>query len=163
MQVALISTDEPAAAQDFLAALGKRVTVRALRAPSAPVASGSHRLADALRGFESMLIAERPDAVLVDGDGSAAFAAALAAVKLELPVGRLGAGCELASEPVSGAVPDPASGYGRLADRLGAALFCNGETELVALRRAGLGDHAVVVGADRERSVAAIAARLDEL
>jgi len=58
------------------------------------VGSGSHgeQTARVILGLEPILAAERPDLVLVPGDVNSTLAAALAAVKLDLPVVHLEAG-----------------------------------------------------------------------
>jgi len=58
------------------------------------VGSGSHgaQTAEVLRGIEALLLAERPDALLVVGDVNSTIAAALAAVKLGIPVAHVEAG-----------------------------------------------------------------------
>jgi UDP-N-acetylglucosamine 2-epimerase (non-hydrolysing) len=58
------------------------------------VGSGSHAVqtADVLRGIEPVLLEWRPDAVVVVGDVNSTIAAALAAVKLGIPVAHVEAG-----------------------------------------------------------------------
>jgi len=58
------------------------------------VGSGTHaeQTARVMERLEPVLLAERPDAVLVPGDVNSTFAAALVAVKLGLPVGHIEAG-----------------------------------------------------------------------
>jgi UDP-N-acetylglucosamine 2-epimerase (non-hydrolysing) len=58
------------------------------------VGSGSHagQTADVLRGIEPVLLDWRPDAVVVVGDVNSTIAAALAAVKLGIPVAHVEAG-----------------------------------------------------------------------
>ena len=58
------------------------------------IGSGSHaeQTANALLGIEKELKAETPDVVLVEGDTNAVLSAALAAVKLHIPVGHVEAG-----------------------------------------------------------------------
>lgn len=59
------------------------------------VGSGSHAMQTAriLTRFERVLESEMPDLVLVEGDTTSAFAAALAAVKLKIKVAHVEAGC----------------------------------------------------------------------
>ncbi|MFW9842657.1 MAG: non-hydrolyzing UDP-N-acetylglucosamine 2-epimerase [Candidatus Thorarchaeota archaeon] len=58
------------------------------------IGSGTHseQTAKALLGIEKELMKERPDVVLVEGDTNAVLSAALAAVKLHIPVGHVEAG-----------------------------------------------------------------------
>jgi len=67
-----------------------------LRAPdmNLNIGSGTHseQTAKALVGIEKALIKESPDVVLVQGDTNAVLSAALAAVKLGIPVGHVEAG-----------------------------------------------------------------------
>ena len=67
-----------------------------LRAPdeNLNIGSGTHseQTAKALLGIEKTLMREEPDVVLVQGDTNAVLSAALAAVKLHIPVGHIEAG-----------------------------------------------------------------------
>ena len=58
------------------------------------IGSGSHseQTAKALLGIEKELLKETPDVVLVQGDTNAVLSAALAAIKLNIPVGHVEAG-----------------------------------------------------------------------
>ncbi len=58
------------------------------------IGSGSHseQTAKALLGIEKELLKEEPDIVLVQGDTNAVLSAALAAIKLHIPVGHVEAG-----------------------------------------------------------------------
>ncbi|MHA1929136.1 MAG: non-hydrolyzing UDP-N-acetylglucosamine 2-epimerase [Candidatus Thorarchaeota archaeon] len=58
------------------------------------IGSGSHseQTAKALVGIEKELIAQKPDVVMVQGDTNAVLSAAIAAVKLNIPVGHVEAG-----------------------------------------------------------------------
>jgi UDP-N-acetylglucosamine 2-epimerase (non-hydrolysing) len=51
--------------------------------------SQSEQTAKALLGIEKELLREQPDVVLVEGDTNAVLSAALAAVKLHIPVGHI--------------------------------------------------------------------------
>lgn len=163
MLVTLFSTEDAKFDAQLVAALSPHTSVRLHGASGAGAASEGHELAAALPRFESALLGERPGAVLVRGAGPSALAAALAAAKLDLPIGRIDAGEELAGGGKPGEVPPLEAAYGRLIDRLAAACFCVGEPQAGALREAGLGDHAVVVGVEAEGLVSAIAAWLGEL
>ena len=59
------------------------------------IGSASHgaQVGAMLPAIERVLIAERPDAVMVQGDTNSALAGALAAAKLHVPVVHLEAGC----------------------------------------------------------------------
>jgi len=61
------------------------------------VGSGSHayQTAQILRGFEEVLLQERPDWVLVVGDVNSTLACAMDAAKLQIPVGHIGAGLQI--------------------------------------------------------------------
>jgi UDP-N-acetylglucosamine 2-epimerase (non-hydrolysing) len=67
-----------------------------IRAPdkNLQIGSGSHaeQTAKALIGIEKELMKENPDVVLIEGDTNAVLSAALAAVKLRIPVGHVEAG-----------------------------------------------------------------------
>jgi len=67
-----------------------------LRAPdmNLNIGSGSHseQTAKALIGIEKALLKEKPDIVIVQGDTNAVLSAAIAAVKLHIPVGHIEAG-----------------------------------------------------------------------
>jgi UDP-N-acetylglucosamine 2-epimerase (non-hydrolysing) len=58
------------------------------------IGSGSHaeQTANALLGIEKELINQKPDIVLVEGDTNAVLSAALAAIKLHIPIGHVEAG-----------------------------------------------------------------------
>ena len=101
--------------------------------------------------------------MLLAGNGPASAGAALAAAKLELPIARLGAGVELASEEHSGAPPSRSASYGRVVDRLASLLLCASVAQRDALAAAGLGEHVVLVGAEPESAATAIGAWLARL
>jgi UDP-N-acetylglucosamine 2-epimerase len=163
MLVALFSTEGSQPDSELAAALAERVTLQTHHRPPSPDGPTGNALADELVAAEVAVAADRPDAVLIGGGGPPALAAALAAAKLNLPIGRLGAGDELADDPDPGAPPRQVSAYGRLVDRLAVARFCVGQPQLAALERAGLGAGAVVAGVKAEGLVSATAAWLDQL
>lgn len=163
MLVALFSTEDSPPDSELAAALAERVTLQTYHGPAVPEHPETPALAQELVDVEAALITDRPDAVLIAGASPPALAAALAAAKLNLPIGRVGAGDELADDDDPGAPPRLASAYGRLVDRLAVTCFCAGEPQLAALERAGLGAGAVAAGVKAEGLVSAIAAWLDEL
>lgn len=163
MRVALFCPADSASAPKLAEALGRRMSVQTLDAPSEHSESESHELAGALVAFESMLVADPPAAVLIGGGGPAALAAVLAAAKLGLPIGRVGAGEVLAEASEPGAAPAVEVAYGRLVDRLAATRFCAGEPELAALSDLGLAQGTIVAGASPEGLVSALITWLDQL
>jgi UDP-N-acetylglucosamine 2-epimerase (non-hydrolysing) len=80
---------DPALSDVFFRDLGMRRPDHALE-----VGSGSHaqQTAEVMRRIEPVLLAERPDVVLVVGDVNSTLAATLVAVKLGLPVAHVEAG-----------------------------------------------------------------------
>ena len=106
------------------------------------IGSGSHgrQTADALARVEELLLAERPDLVLVYGDTNTTVAGALAAAKLKIPVAHVEAGIRQAPrdmpEEINRVVPD------HLADRL----YCCSELARKNLEAEGLGARGEVVG-----------------
>lgn len=91
------------------------------------------RIAQALTEIEAAALEDRPDAVLLDGDGEATLAAALVFSKLEVPLARLDAGAN--------GSPDAA-----LAERLCDLLLCRDEAALERLAAAGLGSKTQIAG-----------------
>jgi hypothetical protein len=94
VRIALIgSAHAPAIAPSLVAALGAEgfaVERHELRAGASDGATAA--LAEALREAEALLASDPPDAAAVFGDDDVALAAALVAVKLEIPTAWLGAG-----------------------------------------------------------------------
>ncbi len=106
------------------------------------IGSGSHgrQTADALARVEELLLAERPDLVLVYGDTNTTVAGALAAAKLKIPVAHVEAGIRQAPrdmpEEINRVVTD------HLADRL----YCCSALARKNLEAEGLGARGEVVG-----------------
>lgn len=106
------------------------------------ISGGSHAQMTArmLVGTEEILMKERPDALLVYGDTNSTLAAALAAVKLLIPVFHVEAGNRL------GTLDNPEEVNRITTDHIATLDFCATEDALEKLRREGLGDRAVCVG-----------------
>lgn len=106
------------------------------------VSGGTHAqmTAKMLTGIEEILFKEQPDALLVYGDTNSTLAAALAAVKLHIPVLHVEAGNRL------GTLDSPEEVNRITTDHLATLDFCATEDALDKLRREGLGDRAYCVG-----------------
>jgi UDP-GlcNAc3NAcA epimerase len=106
------------------------------------VGSGSHaqQTADALVRIEEVLRAERPDLLLIYGDTNSTLAAALAAVKLCLPIAHVEAGPRLYSWQ------EPEEVNRIVADRFAALLFCATRTDVANLEREGIRDGVLLSG-----------------
>lgn len=106
------------------------------------ISGGTHAqmTAKMLVGIEEILIKEEPDALLVYGDTNSTLAAALAAVKLHIPVIHVEAGNRL------GTLDSPEEVNRIISDHLAALDFCATEDALEKLRREGLGDRSYCVG-----------------
>ena len=89
---------------------------------------------------ENVLIEENPDALLVYGDTNSTLAAALAAVKLRIPVFHVEAGNRL------GTLDNPEEVNRILTDHCASLLFCATEDARQKLMNEGLGDKAHFVG-----------------
>lgn len=106
------------------------------------ISGGSHAqmTAKMLIGLEEIFINEKPDAVLVYGDTNSTLAAAIAAVKLQIPIFHVEAGNRL------GTLDNPEEVNRITTDHLATLDFCATEDALGKLRREGLGDRSYCVG-----------------
>lgn len=106
------------------------------------VSGGSHAqmTAKMLIGIEEILVKENPDALLVYGDTNSTLAAALAAVKLHVPVIHVEAGNRL------GTLDSPEEVNRITTDHVATLDFCATEDALDKLKREGLGAHSYCVG-----------------
>ena len=93
-----------------------------------------------LVGIEEILMKEEPDALLVYGDTNSTLAAALAAVKLQIPVFHVEAGNRL------GTLDNPEEVNRVTTDHVATLNFCATEDALEKLRREGLEDRSHCVG-----------------
>jgi len=91
-------------------------------------------------GIEEVLLKENPEALLVYGDTNSTLAAALAAVKLHIPVFHVEAGNRL------GTLESPEEANRIVADHMATLNFCATEDALSKLQREGLGDRSYCVG-----------------
>ena len=106
------------------------------------ISGGSHAqmTAKMLVGIEEILLKEKPDALLVYGDTNSTLAAALAAVKLRIPVLHAEAGNRL------GTLDNPEEVNRITTDHVATLNFCATEDALQKLVREGLGDRSYCVG-----------------
>ena len=106
------------------------------------VSGGSHAqmTAKMLGGVEEILVKEEPDALLVYGDTNSTLAAALAAVKLHIPVIHVEAGNRL------GTLDSPEEVNRITTDHVATLDFCATEDALDKLKKEGLGDRSYCVG-----------------
>ncbi|MBV8774246.1 MAG: UDP-N-acetylglucosamine 2-epimerase, partial [Deltaproteobacteria bacterium] len=93
-----------------------------------------------LVGIEQVILAERPDMVLVPGDTNSTLAGALAAVKLHVPVTHLEAGLR----SFNPRMPEEINRV--LADRVSALLFCPTNMAVENLRYEGIVDGVHQIG-----------------
>ena len=106
------------------------------------ISGGSHAqmTAKMLVGIENIVLKEIPDALLVYGDTNSTLAAALAAVKLHIPVFHVEAGNRL------GTLDSPEEVNRIIADHMASINFCATEDALGKLVREGLGERSYCVG-----------------
>jgi UDP-N-acetylglucosamine 2-epimerase len=106
------------------------------------VGSGSHaaQTGAMLKGIESVLLAEKPDCLLIYGDTNSTLAGALAAAKLSVPVAHVEAGLRSFNRRM----PEEINRI--VADRLSQLLLCPSETAMQNLAAEGQAGHAHLVG-----------------
>lgn len=106
------------------------------------ISGGSHAemTARMLTGLETLLIEEKPDALLVYGDTNSTLAGVLAAAKLQIPIVHVEAGNRL------GTLSNPEEVNRITADHLATLNFCATDDTLEKLKREGLGDRSFCVG-----------------
>ena len=106
------------------------------------ISGGTHAqmTAKMLTGIEEILLKEEPDALLVYGDTNSTLAAALAAVKLRIPVLHVEAGNRL------GTLDNPEEVNRITTDHIATLDFCATEDALKKLKREGLGERSYRVG-----------------
>jgi UDP-N-acetylglucosamine 2-epimerase (non-hydrolysing) len=106
------------------------------------IGSGTHseQTAKALIGIEKELLKQRPDIILVEGDTNAVLSAAIAAVKLNIPVGHVEAGLR------SYDIRMPEEHNRRLTDHVSSFLFAPTETSAEILRKENVWGEIFVTG-----------------
>ena len=106
------------------------------------ISGGTHAQMTArmLVGIEDILMKEKPDAVLVYGDTNSTLAAALAAVKLLIPVFHVEAGNRF------GTLDNPEEVNRITTDHVATLNFCSAMDSLEKLKVEGLGDRSFFVG-----------------
>ncbi len=106
------------------------------------VGSGSHAVqsAEMLKGIEAILVAERPDAVVVYGDTNSTLAGALAAAKLRIPVAHIEAGLRSFNRQM----PEEINRV--VTDHVSSLLFCPSKTAVTNLSREGIRTGVTCVG-----------------
>lgn len=106
------------------------------------ISGGTHgqMTARMLTGIEEILMGEKPDALLVYGDTNSTLAAALAAVKLHIPVIHIEAGNRL------GSLDNPEEVNRILTDHCSTLRFCATQDALDKLQVENLGNDSYLVG-----------------
>jgi UDP-GlcNAc3NAcA epimerase len=106
------------------------------------IGSGTHaeQTARMLIGIEQVLIAERPDWVIIFGDTNSTIAGALAAVKLNMPVAHVEAGLRSYNRTM----PEEINRI--VSDQLSSALFCPTQQAVLNLARENVINNVFVVG-----------------
>lgn len=106
------------------------------------ISGGTHAqmTAKMMVGIEEILQNETPDALLIYGDTNSTLAAALAAVKLHIPVFHVEAGNRL------GTLDSPEEVNRIIADHMATLNFCATEDALNKLKKEGLGERSYCVG-----------------
>ena len=106
------------------------------------VGSGSHaaQTGAMLKGIEDVLLAERPECLLIYGDTNSTLAGALAASKLSIPVVHIEAGLRSYNR----AMPEEINRL--VADHLSDLLLCPSETAVENLTREGITQNVHLVG-----------------
>lgn len=106
------------------------------------ISGGTHAVmtGQMLIKIEDILVSEKPDAVLVYGDTNSTLAAALAAVKLRIPIIHVEAGNRL------GTLDNPEEVNRIITDHLASLNFCATEDTLSNLMKEGLGNRSFFVG-----------------
>ena len=106
------------------------------------IAGGTHAQMTArmLTAVEEVLTAEKPDVLLVYGDTNSTLAAALAAVKMHIPILHVEAGNRL------GTLQNPEEVNRILTDHMASMLFACVQSAMDELQKEGLGEKAFLVG-----------------